>query len=105
MTNSQRSSFDLPLVVLLILGIMALVGMYMRRERPTPPPNTIYTPITPNKAKSLSLPVAFTDRELVHYMDSGAKVEAIKRLRELTKIGLKEAKDAVEAEMERRRQL
>lgn len=41
-------------------------------------------------------PVALADPQLVAGLRDGRKIEAIKRYRELTGVGLKEAKDAIE---------
>jgi ribosomal protein L7/L12 len=46
-------------------------------------------------------PQTSTDAELLRLINDGRKIEAIKRYRELTGVGLAKAKDAVE-ELERR---
>ncbi|MEM6283047.1 MAG: ribosomal protein L7/L12, partial [Chloroflexota bacterium] len=47
--------------------------------------------------KRMKINEALLDAELLDYMDEGRKVHAIKRLRELTGAGLKEAKDTIDA--------
>lgn len=93
------------MTVFVIIGVVAVVAVgglilllaaknnvtVVDAPRPRPPPGVVVAP--PGTTAAGLGPV-------VELLRSGQKIEAIKRYRELTQVGLKEAKDAVEA-MER----
>ncbi|MEL6152095.1 MAG: ribosomal protein L7/L12 [Chloroflexota bacterium] len=75
---------------LALLFITPIVRSYM-----FPAPEDVENDAPP--PKRMKLDDALLDAELLDYMDERKKVHAIKRLRELTGAGLKEAKDTIDA--------
>lgn len=59
------------------------------------PPRTISTPVAPTTDAARAN--AHEDAEILELIRRGRKIEAVKRMRELTGMGLAESKDAVEA--------
>lgn len=89
---------NLTTIGFIALGIIALVAIVVMLRRSwggslggAPRPNAYFMPTTPT---SLAEPGMAEVREL---LASGNKIEAIKRVRELSGLGLKEAKDFVES--------
>jgi ribosomal protein L7/L12 len=82
---------------LLIIGAAAIFGiifvLFLRRLGGASSPG--YTELTPLAAPPVRLDPA-AESELREMVARGQKIEAIKRARELTGLGLKEAKDYVE---------
>lgn len=81
-----------PLVILLALGALLVVGLLlfsMFRRWGTMPTTTIAPP--PQLPAELA-----SDYEIRRLLAEGNKIQAIKRVRELTGLGLKEAKDYVD---------
>lgn len=90
------------MTVFVIIGVVALVAVgglilllaarnnvtVVDAPRPRPPPGVVVPP--PG-----TVPAGL--EAVVAHLHAGQKIEAIKRYRELTGVGLKEAKDAVEA--------
>ena len=62
---------------------------------PSAPPRTISVHVTPVTDEARA--AAYDDAEILELIRRGRKIEAIKRMRELTGMGLAESKDAVEA--------
>lgn len=82
-----------PIVILLALGALLVVGFLLFsvfRRWGTMPASTTITPLAqiPSKLDS--------DAEIRQLIAQGNKIQAIKRVRELTGLGLKEAKDYVD---------
>lgn len=62
---------------------------------PSSPPRTISAPVAP--ATDAARANAHEDAEILDLIRRGRKIEAVKRMRELTGMGLADSKDAVEA--------
>lgn len=92
-------------LLLFALGFLcgACLVLALRRDRGardlTGPPRAF---AQPRPASPVTLPLADVatasrDEQLLDLIRRGRKIEAIKRLRDMTSLGLREAKDAVEA--------
>ncbi|MER2563809.1 MAG: ribosomal protein L7/L12 [Myxococcaceae bacterium] len=97
------------MTVFVIIGVVALVAVgglilllaaknnvtVVDAPRPRPPPGVVMPP--PGSTPLALRSVVESLWPVVEALGAGEKIEAIKRYRELTGVGLKEAKDAVEA--------
>lgn len=82
------------LIIIIAAAVFAVVVVLLLR-RLSWGSSPGYTQLTPRATPSVRLDPA-AERELRELVADGQKIEAIKRVRELTGLGLKEAKDYVE---------
>ena len=90
--------------LLFALGVLCGAGLVLALRRGggrdlTGPPRTLSQPrpVSPIDLPRVDIATASRDEELLDLIRHGRKIEAIKRLRDQTGLGLREAKDAVEA--------
>lgn len=94
MMNTSRNGFTL--LVMMITGTFLFIFVLPFINRYSAP---VFADEVKRDASPLEqrvIPAALHDKELQKYMNAGEKVHAIKRLRELTGAGLKEAKDTID---------
>ena len=87
---------------MVMLGIGLLIGIAVGFLLRTPPPvNPADVPppprATPSAPTGASVDEVRRDPEVLALVDSDRKIDAIKRVRERTGLGLKESKDVVDA--------
>src|SRR6185295_4582144 len=83
------------LILIAVFALLVIVAaLWMRRISWGSSPG--FTPLTPRSSSLVRLDPS-AERELRELVAGDKKIEAIKRVRELTGLGLKEAKDYVEA--------
>ena len=95
---------NLAVIFPLALGAIVVLWLLSRRDNGRPIRKDEGAPTLDGGAVSLgSIIAAARDPELLEAIDRGNTITAIKRMRELTGMGLKESKDAVESVMRLRR--
>ena len=91
-------------LILFVLGLVAGVALTLylqrrtsdRRDLTAPPPRVLPPRLTTPPPPPPVAPSDIDEAEIIVLLRLGRKIEAIKRLREQTGMGLAEAKDAVE---------
>ncbi|WP_374524414.1 ribosomal protein L7/L12 [Sphingopyxis sp.] len=90
--------------LLFALGVLCGAGLVLALRRGggrdlTGPPRTLSQPrpVAPVDLPRIDVATASRDEELLDLIRRGRKIEAIKHLRDRTGLGLREAKDAIEA--------
>lgn len=84
-----------PYMIVLIIGILVIAAYFIGRSSVS----TTMTPSEKNKVKPMDVSEVANDPKFIEALDHNRKIEAIKILREHTGMGLKEAKETVEAMM------
>ena len=91
-------------LLLFVLGFFCGAGLVLALRRGggrdlTGPPRALSQPrpVSPVDLPRIDVATASRDEELLDLIRRGRKIEAIKHLRDRTGLGLREAKDAIEA--------